>query len=127
MERLGDLGASKAEIAEPGDDPQQMLLEVSRCDALFGMRLHALIYAANQSVPMLGLSYDPKIDQFLNRLGLTPVGTTESLDPAVFAAEALKLLDDGEAWRQAHHAAIDKLKQEARRPAQQIAALLRQS
>lgn len=127
MERLGDLGGSIAEIAEAGDDPQQMLLEVSRCDALFGMRLHALIYAANQSVPMLGLSYDPKIDQFLNRLGLTPVGTTESLDPAVFTAEAIKLIDNPEAWRQARRAAIDKLKQEARRPAQQIAALLRQS
>ncbi|MBW7475016.1 polysaccharide pyruvyl transferase CsaB [Paenibacillus oenotherae] len=125
--QLGDLGASVAEIAEPGDDPQQMLLEVSRCDVLFGMRLHALIYAANQSVPMLGLSYDPKIDQFLNRIGLTPVGTTESLEPAIFASAAIKLLDKPEEWLQTHRSAIDKLKQEARRPAQQISALLRQS
>ncbi|RAP73958.1 polysaccharide pyruvyl transferase CsaB [Paenibacillus montanisoli] len=125
MERLGDLGGSTAEIAEPGEDPQQMLLEVSRCDALLGMRLHALIYAANQSVPMLGLSYDPKIDQFLNRIGLTPIGTTEALDPQAFVTAMGELLDNPEQWRSRHQAAISQLKQEARRPAKQIAAYLR--
>lgn len=125
MERMGDLGQSMAEIASPGDDPQAMLLEVSQCDALFGMRLHALIYAANQSVPLAGLSYDPKIDQFLNRLGLKAVGTTESLDPQTFAAAIGDLLDDPAKWRAEHGAAIERLKLEARKPAKQIASLLR--
>ncbi|WP_308636667.1 polysaccharide pyruvyl transferase CsaB [Paenibacillus silvisoli] len=125
MEKLGDIGGSVAEIAEAGDDPQQMLLEVSRCDALLGMRLHALIYAANQSVPMLGLSYDPKIDQFLNRIGLTPIGTTEALDPEAFVAAMSKLLNDPEGWRSQHQAAIEQLKQEARWPAKQISTYLR--
>jgi polysaccharide pyruvyl transferase WcaK-like protein len=122
---MGDLGASVAEIASPGDDPQAMLLEVSRCDALFGMRLHALIYAANQSVPLAGLSYDPKIDQFLNRLGLKPIGTTESLDPEAFTAAMNRLLDDPAQWRAEHGPAIERLKREARTPAKQIAAKLR--
>ncbi|MFF2483679.1 polysaccharide pyruvyl transferase CsaB [Paenibacillus sp. NPDC058071] len=127
MERLsGRLGeGSTVELASPGDDPQRMLLEVSRCDMLFGMRLHALIYAANQHVPMLGLSYDPKIDQFLGRIGLTAIGTTERLDAAEFAAAAEKLLDDAAAWRAEHEDAISKLKQQSQRPAQQIAQLLR--
>jgi polysaccharide pyruvyl transferase CsaB len=121
------LGDSIAELAAPGDDPQQMLLEVSRCHMMFGMRLHALIYAANQRVPLLGLSYDPKIDQFLNRLGLTAVGTTEQLDAEQFAASADSLLSDLEGWRTRHGEAIDRLKREAQRPAQQIAALLSQT
>ncbi|QHT63467.1 polysaccharide pyruvyl transferase CsaB [Paenibacillus lycopersici] len=125
MEQLGDLGESTAEIASPGDDPQAMLLEVSRCDALFGMRLHALIYAANLSVPLVGLSYDPKIDQFLNRLGLKPVGTTETLDPSSFTAAMGRLLDDPAGWRAEHGAAIERLKREARNPAKQIVAKLR--
>ncbi|SDX27839.1 polysaccharide pyruvyl transferase CsaB [Paenibacillus sp. CF384] len=125
MEQLGDLGASIAEIAEVGEDPQLMLLEVSRCDALLGMRLHALIYAANQSVPMLGLSYDPKIDQFLNRINLTPIGTTEALDSQAFVAAIGKLLDDPQGWRAAHQDAIAQLKEEARVPAKQIATFLR--
>lgn len=129
MERLiGRLaGGSSAELAAPGDDPQQMLLEVSRCDALFGMRLHALIYAANQMVPMLGLSYDPKIDQFLQRLGLTPIGTTEQLDAAAFADSAEQLLDYRTSWTGQHREAIERLRQQSQQPAQQIAQLLRQS
>ncbi|MBW7461466.1 polysaccharide pyruvyl transferase family protein, partial [Paenibacillus sepulcri] len=101
------------------------LLEVSQCDALLGMRLHALIYAANQSVPMLGLSYDPKIDQFLNRINLQPIGTTEQLDAEKFVAGMLNLLDDPKDWHAKHDRAIELLKQEARRPAKQIIELLR--
>lgn len=127
MERLSGRLAegSSAELAAPGDDPQQMLLEVSRCDALLGMRLHALIYAANQMVPMLGLSYDPKIDQFLHRLGLAAVGTTEQLDPGAFADSAEQLLDDISGWKEKHREAIERLRQQSQQPAQQIAQLLR--
>ncbi|MBD2868389.1 polysaccharide pyruvyl transferase CsaB [Paenibacillus arenilitoris] len=127
MERLrGRLGdESSAELAAPGDDPQQMLLAVSRCDALFGMRLHALIYAANQYVPMLGLSYDPKIDQFLHRLGQAPIGTTDRLDAEAFADAACSLLADREGWLAVHKPAIDELKRQSQRPAQQIVQLLR--
>jgi len=127
MERLrGRLGdGSTAELAAPGDDPQQMLLEVSRCDALLGMRLHALIYAAGQMVPMLGLSYDPKIDQFLGRLGINAIGTTEQLDAEKFADAACLLLSDKESWQVKHKPAIDLLKQQSQRPAQQIVHLLR--
>lgn len=126
MERLGDLGPdSSVELAAPGDDPQLMLQAVSECDVLFGMRLHALIYAANQSVPMIGLSYDPKIDQFLKRLGLKAIGTTEELNAEAFAAEAGLLIDRRQEWLTSHKAAIEQLKLEARRPAKQIASLLR--
>ncbi|MHA6481328.1 polysaccharide pyruvyl transferase CsaB [Paenibacillus sp. strain BS8-2] len=128
MERLrGRLGdGSSAELAEPGDDPQQMLLAVSECDLLFGMRLHALIYAANRMVPMLGLSYDPKIDQFLQRIGLTAIGTTEQLNPDIFAEAACELLYNADDWRRQHAPSIDLLKQQSQQPAQQIITTLRQ-
>jgi polysaccharide pyruvyl transferase WcaK-like protein len=128
MERLrGRLGeGSSAELAEPGDDPQQMLLAVAECDALFGMRLHALIYAAGRMVPMLGLSYDPKIDQFLQRIGLRAIGTTDELNPDSFAEAACSLLDNADEWRRQHGPAIDLLKQQSQQPAQQIITKLRQ-
>lgn len=123
----GRLGAgSSAELHDPGDDPQQMLLAVSRCQLLLGMRLHALIYAAGREVPLLGISYDPKIDQFLARLGLKPIGTTEDLHVEAFVAAACSLLDDADGWKNRHGEAIQALRLQAQRPAQQILTMLRQ-
>lgn len=81
------------------EHPQAMLYEVSRCRALVGMRLHSLIYAASQEVPMVGISYDPKIDQFLHRLGMKAAGSTDSIDSEAAADELVKLLDDANDWR----------------------------
>ncbi|WP_415782719.1 polysaccharide pyruvyl transferase family protein, partial [Cohnella lubricantis] len=123
MERLGRLGA-QAELAPAHEAPQAMLREVDRCALMFGMRLHSLIYAANREVPLLGLSYDPKIDQFLGRLGEQPIGTTEALDPEAFAERAASLLDHPGQWRAAKADAIHRLKAEAVRPAERIVEFL---
>ncbi len=61
-------------------------------ELVVGMRLHALIFAALTGVPMVGLSYDPKIDAFLAALGQRPVGTTDALS----LSEVTGRLD--EAW-----------------------------
>lgn len=121
MERL----SCAAELAPAHDDPQRMLREVGRCALLIGMRLHSLIYAANREVPLLGISYDPKIDQFLARLGRRAVGTTEALDPDYAAEQALEIINKPADWLATCGPAVVKLKQEAIRPAQQIVDYLR--
>lgn len=127
MERMGNVAehGSTVSIAAETEHPQDMLREVSQCSLLIGMRLHSLIYAASLEVPLLGISYDPKIDHFLGRIGSVPVGTTEELDPRIVASQAERLLVDGEAWRRAHTAKIGTLKNAARMPAQRIVELLR--
>ena len=47
---------------------------------LIGMRLHALIFAAVMRVPLMAISYDPKVDSFLKVIGTEAVGTVETLD-----------------------------------------------
>ncbi|SFL88605.1 polysaccharide pyruvyl transferase CsaB [Paenibacillus sp. 1_12] len=104
--------------------PQQMLAEVGRCDLLIGMRLHSLIYAASQLVPLLGISYDPKIDQFLNRLDMQSVAHTSSIDNETgvgIAEAAIKLLQQRLEWRAKKQPLIELLKNEAQTPALQIA------
>lgn len=123
--QVGFSAKSKLEIAYVGEDPQQMLYTVSQCNVLFGMRLHALIYAANRKVPLLGLSYDPKIDQFLKRINALPIGTTEALDSTATSDAIISLLDRKEAWLGHKLNHIEKLIESAQKPSQQIVTFLR--
>lgn len=54
-------------------------------EIIIAMRLHSLIYAANQEVPMIGLSYDPKVDGILKSLGMGSICNVED-----FTLEELK-------------------------------------
>ena len=44
---------------------EETLSIIGCMDVLVGIRLHSLIYAAVMGVPMIGVSYDPKVDSFL--------------------------------------------------------------
>lgn len=121
LERVGSLSdASDISIKQNAIHPQDMLAEVNDCDLLIGMRLHSLIYAASRKVPLIGISYDPKIDQFLNRLGMRAAASTERFESGKLAQEALRLLNDRDTWITTTDDAIERLKKQARRPAQQI-------
>jgi polysaccharide pyruvyl transferase CsaB len=102
-------------------EPQQMLAAVGRCRLLIGMRLHALIYAANQHVPMVGISYDPKIDQFLARLDMKAVATTTNLTAAEIVRTATHLLEEQSKWKSDKQDLLSTLRAEARFPAEAIA------
>ncbi|NPV90690.1 MAG: polysaccharide pyruvyl transferase CsaB [Firmicutes bacterium] len=56
-----------------------LLEQVGGLSLLIGMRLHSLIFAAVNGVPMLGISYDPKVDSFLAGIGRAPVGSVNDL------------------------------------------------
>ena len=59
---------------------EQLLGVLSRCRLVVGMRLHALVFAAAVGIPCLGISYDPKVEQFLAATGQkgTSLGETVS-------------------------------------------------
>jgi polysaccharide pyruvyl transferase CsaB len=62
-------------------EPAEWMALASDTTAVLAMRLHALIFAAARGVPVVGLSYDPKIDALLERLGSRPAGRLgEALD-----------------------------------------------
>jgi polysaccharide pyruvyl transferase CsaB len=121
QEHIDSQYANRITMAINVTHPQHMLAEVSRCQLLIGMRLHSLIYAASQQVPMLGISYDPKIDQFLNRLHMAAAANTTSIEVEQLASEAVKLLHHRSVWQTEKQPIIDRLKDEAQTPAHQIA------
>jgi polysaccharide pyruvyl transferase WcaK-like protein len=106
-------------------DPLEMMNEVEQCDALVGMRLHALIYSATRFVPCAGISYDPKIDRFLEQIDEQAVGTTESLVPHELATRLEGLIARREEWIAQRSTKIESLQQWAKVPASRIVEGLR--
>ena len=84
----------------------ELLSIVGNMDLLIAIRLHALIFAGVMGVPMIGISYDPKVERFMDSIGEAAVGnlqgvTTEGLmqevrckwnDKAAFKARNAELL-----------------------------------
>ncbi|QEK11453.1 polysaccharide pyruvyl transferase CsaB [Crassaminicella thermophila] len=60
--------------------PDEILGIIKSLDILVGMRLHALIFAAIGTVPMIGIEYDPKIAAFLESVEQKNIGKVENLD-----------------------------------------------
>jgi polysaccharide pyruvyl transferase CsaB len=56
-------------LSERAHTPEELIGILSRMRAVVGMRLHALIFAAGQGVPLIGVSYDNKARAFLDYLG----------------------------------------------------------
>lgn len=67
---------------------------LSRMRVVAAMRLHALIFAASNGVPVVGISYDVKVEGFMKYIGVPEWVALEKAD-----AEILKNLIDGAVGR----------------------------
>lgn len=81
---------------------------LSRMEAVVSMRLHALIFAAGQGIPLAGVVYDPKVSAFLRY-----TGQENFIDLEDVTLESIKAMID-RAVAQAGHpeaqaAAVDRL------------------
>jgi len=70
---------------------------LSRMEVVVSMRLHALIFAAGQGVPLAGVVYDPKVSSFLRYIGQDQFMDLEALD-----LDSLKRMIDRCVERRAH-------------------------
>ena len=85
-----NIAAAAREAAEClGDTPHYFLDDagtagtiigaLSRMEAVVSMRLHALIFAAGQGIPLAGVVYDPKVSAFLRYIGQENFAGLETL------------------------------------------------
>lgn len=56
----------KITVLERPLSPKEMMGIIGNIKVIIGMRLHALIMAAAQNVPSVGIAYDPKVKHFSN-------------------------------------------------------------
>ncbi|CQR70404.1 colanic acid biosynthesis protein [Sporomusa ovata DSM 2662] len=78
-EKIAGRMKNKASVLPSEYTTSELLSLVGNLDLLIGIRLHALIFAAVMHVPMAGISYDPKIDRFLETIGEKHVGTLKTV------------------------------------------------
>lgn len=70
------------------------------CDLVVGMRLHSMILSFLAGTPALALSYDPKVDQVMDRTGLSPYSIPiTALDAETLAARIQSALQEQAAIR----------------------------
>lgn len=58
----------------------EMLEKYREIDVFLGVRLHSLIFAALAQIPFVGLEYDPKVEGFLQMMGINSGVKMEKLD-----------------------------------------------
>ncbi len=100
---------------------EEFLSLIGNFSLLIGMRLHALIFAAVAHVPLLAVSYDPKVDSFVESIAGRAVGTVENLRAEDVVEAADRALSCPPAEQDEHIASLRKL---AERNAEQAFRLL---
>ena len=75
--------------------PSEILGAMGRMDVNIGVRLHSLIFSAISNVPTIGISYDPKVDGFLDMINSNAVCTYDEIDSKKIADEVGRILQNG--------------------------------
>ena len=87
-EKVNSLSKAKGYVL-PSLTASEILGILDRTSLVIAMRLHLLIYGASIGKPLLGVSYDPKVDAMLSYLGYEkPVAVSELKDGALSSRAA---------------------------------------
>ncbi len=104
--------------------PREMLALIGTLDLMVGMRLHALVFAAGQGVPIVPVAYDPKIVALADELGQPAPPDAESVRADGLAAAIEAVFNDRDAVRARLRAAAGQLRERAGlAPAAEVALL----
>ncbi len=132
IERRLDVGAARQAarlmkaphyILEQTGSSEHTIGLFARMQAVVSMRLHALVFAAGQGVPLVGVVYDQKISSFLSYIGqdlytdlgrVTPALLCAHIDAACARIGDTQFLSGG----------VDRLRQVERRNSEAAARLL---
>ena len=102
----------------------EFLSLVGNMDLMLGIRLHALIFAGVMGVPMIGISYDPKIDRFLDSIGEKPVGRLQDITVDELMTEVHRKWQAKQSFREQNAKLLAQLREKACRNAEIALSLI---
>jgi len=91
---LAEQAAGSGDVVRAPLTARQTLALLGGFDLVIGMRLHALILASLCRLPLVGITYDPKVDGLLAELGLRAATSAQAFDAEKLAHAV------GETWEQ---------------------------
>ena len=93
--KVVDMMTEKADIFDYSASIEEKILCIKNSELMIGMRLHALIFAATVNTPMIGISYDPKIDSFLDIVNQPCIGSVDDdWTPNDLSNKAIRIIND---------------------------------
>lgn len=92
LKKLKEAYGDKLIIVTERFNTSEILSIIGCFDVLVGVRLHSLIFAAVQNVLPIGVSYDPKIDYFMETLGMNTLCQVSEMTAESLQTEIERLL-----------------------------------
>lgn len=87
---------NKGYILNKAHTTAQLLGVINGAEFVIGMRLHALIYAASVKTPVIGISYDPKINAMMDYMKQEYRLPVENPNPLTICAYIDKIIENKE-------------------------------
>lgn len=117
--------SAPAFLLEKSTGYMDILSLTANLDLAIGMRLHFLIFSSLFGVPLVGIPYDPKVNRFLQSVGLPPGLSAEQLDYEELATRLAQVLEQREELGSQLRERVAPLQKEALKNAKLAAELLR--
>lgn len=90
---IAALMSKKSIILDKAYNTTELLSLSGLTDVMLGIRLHSLIFTALMERPIIGISYDPKIDNFMKMMGKNTIGDLNNLSVDLVYNEIKSTLD----------------------------------
>ncbi|MGE5328158.1 MAG: polysaccharide pyruvyl transferase CsaB [Deltaproteobacteria bacterium] len=92
--KIAEKTQNKPYILKEEYKPSEIMSAIGLMDINIGVRLHSLIFSVCMGVPVIGITYDPKIDGFLKEIGLRPVCNYDNMQCELIIKEIKRIIDN---------------------------------
>ena len=84
---------------------------IKNMDVMVGVRLHSLIFAAAANVPFVAVSYDHKVDHFVNSVNMKVACKIDNIDVELLYDEIIKKLENEDEEKKKLQESVSKLRE----------------